>query len=176
MQHDIFYREHGLNMTNYILSIEKRVAVKYISSPELGFLQRISGRVSRKTKLVYRFLDATLSDPSTNQTYGSLLSNLTSIKTIASGIMVPKNYIWPVTTDNYIQLATSIVTDAHNAGLEIYASDFANDRIITYNYSYDPLEEYLAFISDGDFSVDGVLTEHPLTAAEAIGMFLILLR
>jgi glycerophosphoryl diester phosphodiesterase len=63
----------------------------------------------------------------------------------------------------------SIVQDAHKAGLEIYASDFANDRIIPYNYSYDPLQEYLSFVSNGDFAVDGVLTEFPITASEAIG-------
>ncbi|KAL6646116.1 hypothetical protein ACP70R_017724 [Stipagrostis hirtigluma subsp. patula] len=172
VQHDIFYKQHGLNMRNYILSIQKRVLVNYISSPELGFLQSISGRVSRKTKLVFSFLDKTLLDPSINQTYGSLLSNLTFIKSIASGIIVPKSYIWPVTTDNYLLPSTSIVTEAHNAGLEIYASDFANDRTIPYNYSYDPLAEYLNFISDGGFSVDGVLSEYPITASEAIGMII----
>ncbi|BAF29750.1 Os12g0456700, partial [Oryza sativa Japonica Group] len=36
---------------------------------------------------------------------------------------------------------------------------------------YDPLEEYLSFVSNGGFSVDGVLTDHPLTASEAIGCF-----
>lgn len=71
---------------------------------------------------------------------------------------------------NYIQLPTQIVKDAHDAGLEIYASDFSNDGIFPYNYSYDPLEEYLSFVSNGGFSVDGVLTDHPLTASEAIGM------
>uniref|UniRef100_A0A0E0EN54 glycerophosphodiester phosphodiesterase n=1 Tax=Oryza meridionalis TaxID=40149 RepID=A0A0E0EN54_9ORYZ len=171
IEHDIFYRQHGLNMTKYILSISKGGSVQYISSPELGFLQSISGRVNRKTKLVFRFLDATSSDPSSNQTYGYLLSNLTFIKTVASGIMVPKEYIWPVTTNNYIQPAKSIVRDAHSAGLEIYASDFANDRIIPYNYSYDPLEEYLHFVGSDNFSVDGVLSEFPLTAAAAIGCF-----
>jgi len=145
----------------------------YISSPELGFLKNISGRVGRKTKLVFRFLDKALLDHSINQTYGSLSRNLTFIKSVASGIMVPKDYIWPVTNDNYLQLlSTSIVTDAHKAGLEIYASDFANDRIIPYNYSYDPLAEYLNFISDGGFSVDGVLSDYPITASEAIGKLL----
>uniref|UniRef100_A0A0D9X9H5 glycerophosphodiester phosphodiesterase n=1 Tax=Leersia perrieri TaxID=77586 RepID=A0A0D9X9H5_9ORYZ len=171
IEHDIFYRQHGLNMTKYILSISKTIAATHISSPELGFLQSISGRVNRRTKLVFCFLDAASTDPSSNQTYGSLLSNLTFIKTVASGIMVPKEYIWPVTTSNYIQPSKSIVRDAHTAGLEIYASDFANDRIIPYNYSYDPLEEYLNFVGNDNFSVDGVLTDHPLTAAAAIGCF-----
>uniref|UniRef100_A0A0D3H5J1 glycerophosphodiester phosphodiesterase n=1 Tax=Oryza barthii TaxID=65489 RepID=A0A0D3H5J1_9ORYZ len=171
VEHDIFYREHGLNMTNYILSIQKLGSVKYISSPELGFLQSLSGGINREVNLVFRFLDKALSDPSTNKTYNSMLSNLTFIKTIASGIMVPKNYIWPVTSDNYIQLHTQIVQEAHNAGLEIYASDFSNDGIFPYNYSYDPLGEYLSFVSDGGFSVDGVLTDFPLTASEAIDCF-----
>ncbi|XP_066395286.1 glycerophosphodiester phosphodiesterase GDPDL4-like isoform X2 [Miscanthus floridulus] len=169
VQHGIFYKQHGLDMRNYILSIKKRVSMDYISSPELGFLKNISGRVGRKTKLVFRFLDKALLDHSINQTYGSLSSNLTFIKSIASGVIVPKSYIWPVTKDNYLLPSTSIVTEAHNAGLEIYASDFANDRIIPYNYSYDPLAEYLNFINDGGFSVDGVLSEHPITASEAIG-------
>ncbi|XP_066380350.1 glycerophosphodiester phosphodiesterase GDPDL4-like [Miscanthus floridulus] len=171
VQHPIFYKQHGLDMSRYILSIKKLVSMDYISSPELGFLKNISARVGRKTKLVYSFLDKALLDHSMNQTYGSLLSNLTFIKSIASGIMAPKDYIWQVTNDNYLLPSTSIVTDAHKAGLEIYASDFANDRIIPYNYSYDPLAEYLNFISDGGFSVDGVLSDYPITASEAIGCF-----
>ncbi|CAD6264624.1 unnamed protein product [Miscanthus lutarioriparius] len=171
VQHPIFYKQHGLDMSSYILSIRKLVSMDYISSPELGFLKNISAIVGRKTKLVYSFLDKNLLDHSINQTYGSLSRNLTFIKSVASGIMVPKDYIWPVTNDNYLLPSTSIVTDAHKAGLEIYASDFANDRIIPYNYSYDPLAEYLNFISDGGFSVDGVLSDYPITASEAIGCF-----
>jgi glycerophosphoryl diester phosphodiesterase len=159
-------------MRSYILSIQKSVSVNYISSPELGFLQSIAKRVGRKTKLVFCFLDKTSTDPSTNNTYGSLLSNLTFVKTIASGIMIPKSYIWPVTSDNYLFPHTSIVTEAHNAGLEVYAADFANDRVIPYNYSYDPLEEYLSFINSDGFSVDGVLSDYPITASEAIGKLL----
>lgn len=160
-------------MTRYVDSILKNVSVKYISSTELGFLKSISKRVNaRTTKLVFRFSDTIQSDPSTNRTYTSLLGNLTFIKTIASGIMVPKTYIWPVTKDNYLKPSNSIVLDAHRAGLEIYASDFANDRVIPYNYSYDPLQEYLSFVSDGGFSVDGVLTDYPITASEAIGRLL----
>ncbi|KAJ1269064.1 hypothetical protein BS78_07G181800 [Paspalum vaginatum] len=171
VQHPTFYTQHDLNMRNYILSIQKNLSVDYISSPELGFLQSIHPRVGRKTKLMFSFLDKDLLDYSVNQTYGSLSSNLTFIKSIAYGIVVPKSYIWPVTKDNYLLPPASIVTEAHGAGLEIYASDFANDRIIPYNYSYDPLAEYLSFISDGGFSVDGVLSEFPITASEAIGCF-----
>lgn len=172
IQHDIFYAQHNLSMTTYVLDVSRRVTVDYLSSPELAFLSSIAPMLSRSnTKLIFRFLDQNISEPSTDQTYGSLLNNLTFIKTFASGILVPKSYIWPVTADNYILPYSSLVLDAHNAGLEIYAADFANDHFLSYNYSYDPLAEYLAFIDNGVFSVDGVVTDFPATPSEARGCF-----
>ncbi|CAL9181539.1 unnamed protein product [Musa hybrid cultivar] len=172
IQHDAFYSQHNLNMSNYILSVSKRITVNYLSSPELAFLRRIAPSFNNtKTKLIFCFLDKGIKEPSTNQTYGVLLNNLTLIGTFASGILVPKSYIWPVTSDNYLLPSTSIVTDAHKAGLEIYAAGFANDNLLSYNYSYDPLAEYLSFIDNGLFSVDGVVTDFPITPSEAIGCF-----
>ncbi|RLM64643.1 glycerophosphodiester phosphodiesterase GDPDL3-like [Panicum miliaceum] len=124
-----------------------------------------------RTKLVFRFLDESTLEPSMNKTYGSVLKNLTFVKTFASGILVPKSYIWPTSSDNYLQPYTSVVDDAHKAGLEIYAADFANDFMLSYNHSYDPLAEYLSFIDNGVFSVDGVLSDFPVTPSEAIGCF-----
>ncbi|KAH0448462.1 hypothetical protein IEQ34_022262 [Dendrobium chrysotoxum] len=170
IQHDTFYREHNLSMRNYILSLSKSVKVSYISSPEVAFLSSIASRFKRtKTKLFFRLLEEDILEPSTNQTYGSLLKNLTFIKTFASGILIPKQYIWPVTSDLYLQPHSSIVSDAHKEGIEVYASNFANDAVLSYNYSYDPLAEVLSFVDNGDFSVDGVLTDFPITASAAIG-------
>ncbi|KAI5383814.1 hypothetical protein KIW84_070969 [Lathyrus oleraceus] len=92
-------------------------------------------------------------------------------KTFASGILVPKGYIWPIDAAGYLQPHTTLVSDAHKAGLEVDASDFANDFVSSFNYSYDPLAEYLQFIDNGDFSVDGVLTDFPITPSEAIDCF-----
>ncbi|ONK79062.1 uncharacterized protein A4U43_C01F2510 [Asparagus officinalis] len=171
IQHDLFYTQHNLSMRDYLVSISKKVAANYVSSPEVGFLTGIGSRFNgSKTKLVFRFLEEDIIEPSTNQTYGSLLQNLTFIKTFASGILIPKNYIWP-TSDLYLQPHTSIVLDAHKEGLEVFASEFANDGNISYNYSYDPVLEYLNFVDNGIFSVDGVLTDFPATASEAIGCF-----
>lgn len=156
-------------MRNYTISLYKQVVINYISSPEEDFLRGISARISPKTKLIFRFQPEELKDPSTNRTYGSLIKNLTHIKTFASGILVPKGYIWNVTNDNYLMDHTSVVSDAHKAGLEVYAADFANDNLFSYNYSYDPVAEYLQFIDKGDFSVDGFLTDYPITPSEAIG-------
>ncbi|ONI13536.1 hypothetical protein PRUPE_4G228400 [Prunus persica] len=172
VQHDIFFSQHNLSMRNYVLSVSRKVVVNYISSPEVAFLNSIKARVSPSaTKLVFRFLGQDDTEPSTKQNYGSLLKNLTYIKTFASGILIPKTYIWPVTTDLYLEPHTSIVLDAHKAGLTVFASDFVNDVPLAYNYSYDPVSEYLNFVDNGDFSVDGVLSDFPITPSEAIDCF-----
>uniref|UniRef100_A0ACD5V5Q7 Uncharacterized protein n=1 Tax=Avena sativa TaxID=4498 RepID=A0ACD5V5Q7_AVESA len=171
IQHDSFYSQFNMSMRKYVLSVSKRVIVDYISSPEASFLTSLTGRLSNTTKLVFRFLDEAALEPSTNQTYGSMLTNLTFVKTFASGILVPKKYIWPVSADNYLEPYTSIVDDAHKAGLEIYAADFANDVVLSYNHSYDPLAESLSYIDNGVFSVDGILTDFPVTPSMAVGCF-----
>ncbi|KAL5987994.1 hypothetical protein ACLOJK_035757 [Asimina triloba] len=175
--HDMFFSQFNLSMRNYVISVSKRVVVNYISSPEVGFLRNIVARFrGSPTKLVFCFLEMESVEPSTNQTYGSLLKNLTFIKTFASGILVPKTYIWPVSTNQYLLPHTSVVSDAHTAGLEVFASGFANDAPLSYNFSFDPLAESLAFVDDANFSVDGVLSDFPITPSLAIGKPVIISR
>ncbi|KAL8093082.1 hypothetical protein AgCh_035099 [Apium graveolens] len=172
VQHDAFFSQHNLSMRSYVISTSRHVIVNYISSPEVNFLRSIVTRFKPSpTKLIFRFLGQSDIEPSTNQTYGSLLKNLTFIKTFASGILVPKTYIWPVDKNLYLMPHTSVVLDAHKEGLEIFASDFANDVPFAYDYNYDPVAEYLNFIDNDNFSVDGVLSDFPITPSEAIDCF-----
>ncbi|KAI3810242.1 hypothetical protein L1987_19853 [Smallanthus sonchifolius] len=150
------------------MAASRNFRISYISSPEVKFLTSIVTRFNpRTTKLVLRFLGQNETEPTTNQTYGSLLTNLTLIKRFAQVILVPKSYIWPVGSDLYLQPSTSLVVDAHKAGLEVFASDFANDKDLAYNYSFDPVQEYLQFVDNGLFAVDGVLSDHPITPSAA---------
>ncbi|KAM5584331.1 hypothetical protein ABKV19_003948 [Rosa sericea] len=171
IEKNIFFSQHNLSMRNYVLSVSKKVVVNFISSPEVDFLNSIKARVSPSTKLIFKFLDEAEIEPSTNQTYGSLLKNLTFIKTFASGIIVPKTYIWPVTVDNYLEPHTTIVSDAHKAGLTVFASGLYNDVPFPFNYSYDPVSECLSYFDNGDFSVDGVLSDFPITPSAAIDCY-----
>ncbi|GJY44493.1 glycerophosphodiester phosphodiesterase GDPDL3, partial [Tanacetum coccineum] len=171
IQHDAFYSQHNLSMRNFVIATTKIGHVKYISSPEVNFLESIATRFrSRATKLVFRFLEVVQTEPTTNQTYGSLLKNLTYIKTFASGVLVPKSYIWPV-DELYLQPSTSLVLDAHKEGLESFTSDFMNDVPFAYNYSYDPVSEYLSFVENGKFSVEGVLSDNPVTPSAAFDCY-----
>lgn len=170
LQYDGFYNEHKHSPATYVQKVVRYYPVDYLSSPEIGFLKAMKGKVNKaRTKLIFRFLAEDAVEPSTNQTYGSILKNLESIKAFASGILVPKEYIYPVGTDKYLGAPTSLVADAHKQGLEVYASGFANDNPASFNYSYDPTSEYLQFIDNSEFSVDGLLTDFPPTASETIG-------
>ncbi|KAF8783695.1 hypothetical protein HU200_000375 [Digitaria exilis] len=135
----------------------------------VDFLKSLGAKLKKsKTKLIFRFLNDDVVEPSTKKTYGELAKDLKSIKDFAAGILVPKTYIWPLKKDQYLAPSTSLVKDAHALGLEVYASGFANDISTSYNYSYDPGAEYLQFIDNPDFSVDGVLTDFPPTASGAV--------
>ncbi|GKG14626.1 glycerophosphodiester phosphodiesterase GDPDL7-like protein, partial [Tanacetum coccineum] len=90
------------------------------------------------------------------------------IKIFSSGILVPKDYVWPVGKDGYLQAATTLVADAHKEGLAVYAAGFASDIFLSYNYSYDPAAKYLQFVDNSQFAVDGVVSEFPRSASNAI--------
>lgn len=170
IQHHAFYSQHNLSMTRFVNNFVRNTnaTVSYISSPEVNFLTSMAPSLRRSTtKLVFAFLGKDETEPSTNQTYGSLVTNLTFIGTFASAILVPKSYIWPVGSDLYLQPSTSLVLDAHKAGLQVFGSDFANDVQLPYNYSYDPVKEYLQFVDNGRFAVDGVLSDNPITPSAA---------
>jgi glycerophosphoryl diester phosphodiesterase len=162
--------EHKISTEDYLKALPKEISFSYISSPEIAFLKSAGGlRKQSKTKFVFRFLNENVVEPSTKKTYGELVKDLKSIKEFAVGILVPKTYIWPLNKDQYLAPSTSLVKDAHALGLEVYASGFANDVGLSYNYSYDPNAEYLQFIDNPDFSVDGVLTDFSPTASAAVG-------
>ncbi|KAK9099256.1 hypothetical protein Syun_026301 [Stephania yunnanensis] len=170
VQYGSFYKQHNLDMGAYVEKIAlTRTRINYISSPEIGFLKSLNGKLNKdRTTLIFQFLDGEEVEPTTKQKYSAITKDLASIKSFASGIIVPKNYIWPVNPNQYLEAHTSLVTDAHKAGLEVYASGFANDMPGSFNYSYDPTLEYLQFVDNPDFSVDGVLTDFPSTASEAV--------
>ncbi|KAK9025924.1 hypothetical protein V6N11_038778 [Hibiscus sabdariffa] len=173
IQHDAFYAQHNLSMRSFLLSVTRNAAVTidYVSSPEVAFLKSIAPIFRRNaTKIVFRFLGREDVEPSTNQTYDALSKNLTFIKTFASGIIVPKSYIWP-DVSLYLQPSTPIVLDAHKEGLEVFASEFYNDVPFSFNYSYDPVAEYLQFVDNGKFSVDGVISDFPITPSAAIDCY-----
>ncbi|KAG0491371.1 hypothetical protein HPP92_004769 [Vanilla planifolia] len=171
MQYSTFFKEHKLDALDFI-NLATDIRFDFISSPEIGFLKGLDVRsMKTKPKLIFQFLKRDLMEPTTKKSYGDLLKDLANVKTFASGILVPKDLIWPVDNNGYLEPYSTLVPDAHELGLEVYVSGFANDIPGSYNSSYDPVFEYLQFIENSKFSVDGVLTDFPSTASEAIACF-----
>ncbi|XP_051150203.1 glycerophosphodiester phosphodiesterase GDPDL7-like [Andrographis paniculata] len=166
---DMFYNQHNVVPERYLLE-QLNGLPEFISSPEIGFLKAIRPKLGNaQTKIIFVFLDEMRIEPTTKTPYGTILKDLATIKLFASGIVVPKEYIWPISKDRVLMPSTNVVQEAHRLGLTVYASGFANDNLLSYNYSYDPAREYLQFVDNPLFSVDGVLSAFPSTASEAIG-------
>ncbi|XVE97491.1 hypothetical protein REPUB_Repub03eG0024300 [Reevesia pubescens] len=175
VEYDAFYTEHKLSVSAYLQKAMRFMGINFISSPEIGFLKNMNTKVNKvRTKLIFKFLDLDVVEPTTNKKYSEILKDLSAIKSFASGILVPKGYIWPVGTNQYLGNPTTLVADAHKLGLEVYASGFANDVPGSYNYSYDPTSEYLQFIDNPQSIVDGLLTDFSPTASTTIGKALII--
>ena len=50
VQHDAFYAQHNLSISSFLISASRTVSIDYISSPELNFFQKITGRFGRKCR------------------------------------------------------------------------------------------------------------------------------
>ncbi|CAI9098893.1 OLC1v1035623C1 [Oldenlandia corymbosa var. corymbosa] len=169
VEYPSFYDGLKISPSSYVLDTLPDLAPSAISSPEVAFLKAVSTTVDKAlTKIYLKVTNLTDIEPTTKQTYAALLKDVKTIKTYASGVVLPKDSIWPVNAARILQPATSLVTDLHKEGLEVFASGFANDNFLSYNYSYDPTREYLQFVDNSQFSVDGVITDFPATGAEAI--------
>ncbi|KAK5830184.1 glycerophosphodiester phosphodiesterase GDPDL6 [Gossypium arboreum] len=169
VQYDSFYDEHKLSMSDYIENTIGFHSIQYLSCTEIGFLKKMAKKVTNDTRLVLTFLGPDAIEPTEKKKYSDILKNLKAVRAFASGILVPKEYIWPLNANGYLAQPTTLVADAHKHDLEVFAAAFANDIPGSYNYSYDPTAEYLQFISDPNNTVDGFVTDFSQTAGNAIG-------
>ena len=185
MQYPSFYQEHpGKNsLASYLTTFLKNQSITplVLSATEVGILKLLQPTATKaQTSLVLKFLDSNTVEESTNTTYGQILQNLTDIAVYASGILVPKNYIYNEYETSaingsqygyYVSPANTLVQDAHKANLQVFVYDFANDAFPSaYNYSFDSVLDALSYIGDS-FQIDGFLTDFPTTSSEAISEF-----
>ena len=172
VQYPTFYSQNNFDVGSAIAEQLLGTPIAYLSSPEVGFLKDVQNILTNSTVFVLKFRTKDEIEPSTNQTYGSLLNNLTSISAFASGILVPKDYIWSVNNDSgYLVSDSGLISKAHNANLAIYAYDFVNELFqpSIYNYSFNPVLEYLQYAPSTGPNVDGFFTDFPITASKALG-------
>ncbi|MGV0106102.1 hypothetical protein NSTCB13_04891 [Nostoc sp. DSM 114160] len=99
------------------------------------------------------------------RTYADLVtaSSLEEIAKYAQGIGIHKNLLVPRDNNGKLQSPTSLVIDAHAAGLLVHVWTFRNeDCFLPLDFQGNPQAEYELFFSLG---VDGVFSDYPDTAA-----------
>ncbi|MBL0150447.1 MAG: glycerophosphodiester phosphodiesterase [Ideonella sp.] len=89
----------------------------------------------------------------------------------AAGNMIDRNGDGKVNlNDASTQAPTSLITDAHKAGLFVHLYTFRNEkRRLAYDYNGDPQAEYLQFYRLG---IDGLFSDFPDTALAARAVYL----
>ena len=91
---------------------------------------------------------------------------LAKIAEYAAGIGPNKHMIIPVDSDSKLLSPTSLIADAHAAGLLVHPYTFRNeDQYLAPDYNQNPEAEYKQFFNLG---VDGVFTDFPNTALTVI--------
>ncbi|MCE3257918.1 MAG: glpQ [Nitrobacter vulgaris] len=101
------------------------------------------------------------------RTYDDLMKpeGLAEIAAYANGIGPFKRSIVPQGPDRKLRRPTSLVTDAHRAGLVVHPYTFRDEpEFLAPDYRLDPIKEYLQFYELG---VDGVFSDFGDTAVRA---------
>lgn len=138
----------------------------FIQSFEIGNLQKIS----QLTDLPLIQLLENSGQPfdfvmnGDRRTYKDLIKpeELAKIAEYAAGIGPNKQMIIPVNSDGKLLSPTSLIADAHSAGLLVHPYTFRNEKqYLAPDYNQNPEAEYEQFFSLG---VDGVFTDFTNTA------------
>lgn len=92
-------------------------------------------------------------------------AGLRDIATYAAGVGANQRLIVPADREGRLGAPTSLVADAHRAGLLVHVWTLRDDApFLAAGYEGEPLREHLQFL---DLGVDGVFTDFPDTAMRA---------
>lgn len=165
-----YFRSIGLPLEEPLLAaLEGWGAAVYIQSFETGNLKELRKRTDlpliQLLDVEGRPWDFTVAGD--GRTYRDLATpeGLAEIAAYADGIGPNKRLIVPVDGEGRPQPPTTLVADAHRAGLLVHPWTFRSDgRFLASEYDGDPEREYEQFFEVG---VDGVFSDFPETAARA---------
>jgi glycerophosphoryl diester phosphodiesterase len=171
-KHPTFHESLGLPVHDAVVTILKANGLDRATSPvfvqsfEVGNLRRL--REALDVRLV-QLSDAEDREPFDVKglTYGQMLSpaGLGDIARYANAIGPNKRSIVPVDKHGMTLPPTSLVADAHAAGLTVHPWTFRNESVfLAKDYGGDPRREYQQFFELG---VDGLFSDFPDTALSA---------
>jgi len=175
-KHPTYFSSIGLPFENLLVETlnrfgyTERTSPVFIQSFETTNLKQL--RFMTKVRLVQLFDDfnerpydlVVAGDP---RTYRDLMTpeSLKEIATYADGIGPWKRAILIEGEDKKLKPATTLIDDAHAAGLVVHAYTFRDEPdTLAPEYALDPMKEYEQFFALG---IDGVFSDFPDTAVRA---------
>lgn len=168
-KHPTYFRGIGKPLEAPLLASLRRAgwdradAPVFIQSFESGNLRALS----RQTLVpLVQLIDSKGAPFGETRTYAEMLTpaGLREVSTYARGIGPHKSLILPMSKDGKPLPPTTLVRDAHAAGLLVHAWTFRSDREFLPAGFAHPSEEYRRFFELG---VDGVFTDFPGDASAA---------
>jgi glycerophosphoryl diester phosphodiesterase len=173
-KHPTYFRALGLELATPLVraldraGLNRRGARVWIQSFEAGNLRALRDDYRVKVNLV--FLTSVTGGPfADDETYAEYLtpSGLKELSTYVDGIGPDKNQVIPRNADNTLGTPTSLVPNAHAAGLKVVPYTFrAENQFLPADYQVgtDPnaygraLDEQIVFLRTG---IDGLFTDQP---------------
>ena len=178
-KHPTYFQSIGLPLEPLLVNalgdvrLNNTAAPVYVQSFELTNLQQLRTDLGLKTKTV--FLTGETGAPydlvaaGDRRTYADLLtvSSLAAISAFVDGIGASKDQVIPRNADGTLGAPTSLVDDAHAAGIEVHPYTFrAENQFLPVDYRTGSsstdygriLDEMAAYLATG---IDGLFTDNP---------------
>lgn len=172
-KHPTYFRTIGLPLEEPLLAdlaaagFGERSAPVFLQSFEVGNLQELRRRTGLR---LIQLLDAEggpfdLADQGGTYRAMTTPEGLAAIAAYADGIGPNKRLIVPAGPEGRLGAPTSLVADAHRAGLLVHPWTFRSDeRYLAADYGGDPGREYAQFFALG---IDGLFSDFPEAAIQA---------
>lgn len=180
-KHPSYFAAIGLPMEKAVVAALEKHGLNQASSPvfiqafELDILKKLKALTPVPLILLYGSPDSPPWDfvlKKDRRTFRDLTqpAALKELSTIIAGIGPAKGYIIPTNNFGERLKPTSLVADAHAAGLQVHPYTFRKEEIfLPATYKGNTEAEYLEFFEQG---VDGVFTDFPDLAFSARAKFL----
>ncbi|XP_026423805.1 uncharacterized protein LOC113320084 [Papaver somniferum] len=141
----MFYKQRNINVKSFIQNTLKAGGHLSYISPEIGFLKSLSGVLTKATEVIFLFLAEDAMEPTTKQTYKSILAEIASIKTVevaktmavsgvlisikfADAVVVGRPSAVVVTTESgFSREFTNIVMEFRAVNLTVCIATLANE-------------------------------------------------
>ncbi len=161
-KHPKYFRDRGLPLEEPLLAAlrlrgwTQATSPVFIQSFDAASLQWLRPQTAARLVMLVSSPDAVMP------------ARLAQIRTFADGVGVEKRLVLPVDAEGHVLRPTTLVGDAHQAGLFVHVWTLrAESRFLPASYGGDMAAEVRQFAGLG---IDGLFTDFPDQAVRALGM------